>query len=84
METKYSKTPFDDYTHRFIVRFSVDDDWRHDTSIDIYANDGSHDNLKLYIDEHKSQKVTHFEIIHRATKEQDECASKFIEEFIFQ
>lgn len=83
METKYSKRPFDGYTHRFIVRFSVDDDCSNDTSIEIYTNDGSYDNLKVYIDEHKSQKVTHFEIILRSTKEQDEWASKFIEEVIF-
>ncbi len=80
METKYSKTEFDGYTHRFIVRFSVDYDWRNDTVIHIYSNNGSPQDLDTYIRSKMSAKVKSFNIEHRATKEQDVLSSKLIDE----
>lgn len=80
METKYSKTEFEGYTHRFIVRFSVSNDWRDDTSLNIYSNSDSRQGLEDYIDKNKSEKVVAFRIEHRASKEQDEMADKLIEE----
>ncbi len=80
METKYSKEQFEGYTHRFIVRLKVDNDCRNDISIHIYSNSDSYQKLDNFINEKKSEKVIAFDIIHRATKEQDEMASKLIDE----
>lgn len=80
METKYSKTEFDGFTHRFIVKFKVDIDWRNDSNINIYSNSDSYQKLEDFINEKKSEKVIAFDIIHRATKEQDEMTSKMIDE----
>ena len=80
METKYSRKEFEGYTHRFIVKLRVDEDWRNDIKIDIYSNSDSYQKLEDFIKENKSDKVISFEIEHRASKEQDEIASKFIKE----
>ena len=80
MEIKYSKKEFEGYTHRFIVEFKVDNDWRNDTNIQIYSNSDSYQKLSDFINEKKSEKVVSFDIIHRATKEQDDAASVLIEE----
>lgn len=81
METKYSRTEFDGYTHRFIIEFRVSDDWRDNVSLTLFSNSGNYQKLNVFINEKKSDKVISFEIIHRATKEQDEIASKLIEDF---
>lgn len=82
METKYSKNQFEGFTHRFIVRISIDGDWRNDTNINIYSNSSSLLDLENFIKEKKSEKVLSFEIIHRASKEQDEMSAKFIDEIL--
>jgi hypothetical protein len=46
METKYSKEQFDGFTHRFIVKFKVDGDWRNDTNITLYSNSDSYQKLE--------------------------------------
>lgn len=81
-DIKYSKTEFEGYTHRFIVKFKVDDDWRNDTNITLYSNSDSYLKLEEFIKLKKSDKVISFTIEHRASKEQDEIASKFIEEIL--
>lgn len=80
METIYSKQQFDGYTHRFIVTLSVDDDWRNDVNMTIYSNSDSYDELNEFINSKKTEKVVSFVIVHRASKEQDEMASRFIED----
>ena len=80
METIYSKQQFDGYTHRFIVTLSVDDDWRNDVNMNIYSNSDSYDELNEFINSKKTEKVVSFVIVHRASAEQDENASAFIEE----
>jgi len=80
METKYSKEQFEGFTHRFIVKMKVDNDWRNDTNITIYSNSDSYQKLEDFINEKKSEKVISFDIVHRATREQDEMASKLIDE----
>lgn len=80
MEIRYSKEQFEGYTHRFIVKLRVDNDWRNDKKINIYSNSDSHQKLEDFINEKKSEKVIDFIIEHRATKEQDDIASKFINE----
>ena len=82
METKYSKEQFEGFTHRFIVKFRVDNDWRNDTNITIYSNSDSYEKLVDFIKEKKSSKVIGFQIEHRATKEQDELSAKFINEVL--
>jgi len=82
METKYSKEQFEGFTHRFIVRFSVDNDWRNDSNITIYSNSDSYQKLEDLINAKKSEKVIAFRIEHRASKEQDQASSKFIDEWL--
>lgn len=81
MTAKYSKEKFEDYTHRFIVKLKVDNDWRNDTKLDIYSNSDSYLELENFINEKKSGKVISFCIEHRASKQQDEENSKFLDEF---
>jgi len=81
MEIKYSKKEFEGYTHRFIVRLKVDNDFRNDTNVTIYSNSDSYQKLKDFINVKKSEKVIAFTIEHRASKEQDEMSSKFLDEF---
>ena len=78
---EYSKKEFEGFTHRFIVKISVDDDWRNDTNLTIYSNSKSRLGLACFLDKNKTSKVKSFEIVHCATKEQDEHAAIFIEEF---
>ena len=80
METKYSKEQFEGYTHRFIIKLRVDNDWRNDNNIHIYSNSDSYQKLEDFINEKKSEKVVGFRIEHRASKEQDELASQLIDE----
>lgn len=80
METKYSKEKFEGFTHRFIVQFKIDDDWRNDVRMDIYSNSDSYEKLNEHINSKKTGKVKSFTIEHRASKEQDELTSKFIDE----
>jgi len=82
METKYSKQQFEGFTHRFIVKMKVDEDWQNDTNVTIYSNSDSYLRLENFINEKKSDKVVSFIIEHRASKEQDEISSKFLDEFL--
>jgi hypothetical protein len=81
MEIKYSKKEFEGFTHRFIVRLKVDNDFRNDTNVTLYSNSDSYQKLEDFINEKKSDKVIAFNIEHRASKEQDEMSSKFLDEF---
>lgn len=78
MEIKYSRKEFDGYTHRFIVKFSIDDDWRNDSNIHIYSNSDSYIELEKFITEKKGEKVKSFKIEYRATKEADEANAKWL------
>ena len=82
METKYSKEQFEGFTHRFIVKFKVDEDWRNDTNITMYSNSDSYQKLEDFLNAKKTDKVLSFKIEHRASKEQDEMSSKFLEEML--
>jgi len=76
---RYSKKEFEGFTHRFIVKMKVDNDWRNDISLDVYSNSGSYLGLENFITQKKSDKIA-FTIIHRASKEQDEMSAKVIDE----
>lgn len=82
MKTKYSKEKFDGFTHRFIVKLKVDNDFKNDTNVHLYSNSGNYQELEDFINKKKSKKVTEFNIFHRATKEQDEMSYKFIDEWL--
>lgn len=82
MEIKYSKEQFEGYTHRFIVKMKVDNDWRNDTNVTIYSNSDSYQKLEDFVNTKKSDKVIDFKIEHIASKEQDEISSKFLDEFL--
>jgi len=78
METKYSKTQFDGFTHRFKVQFEIGKPYY--SNLDIYSNSGSYQKLEDFINEKKSAIVISFKIIQCSSKEQDEIESKFIDE----
>ena len=78
METKYSRTKFEGFTHRFIVQFETG--LQYPSNIDIYSNSDSYQKLDDFVNEKKSKNVQSFKIIHRASKEQDELASQLIDE----
>lgn len=82
MGIKYSREQFEGFTHRFIVKFKVDDDWRNDINITLYSNSDSYQKLEDFINAKKSDKVVSFKIEHRASKEQDEMSSKFIDKIL--
>ena len=77
---KYSTKMFEGFTHRFIIRMKIDNDWRNDTNITIYSNSDSYQKLEDFINEKKSNEVVSFNIEHRASKEEDEMSAKFIDE----
>lgn len=79
---RYQSFPFEGYTHRFIVTFSVDNDWRNDRRLDIYSDSGDRDELKMFIENRKTDKVLSFEITHIASKEQDERTNEFLNEIL--
>ena len=79
---EYSKKQFEGYTHRFIVRISIDEDWRNDINLTIYSNSESKLSLACFLDKNKTNNVKSFEIVHSATKEQDEASAIFIKEFL--
>ncbi len=76
---KYSKKEFEGFTYRFVVRFFVKDQ-SYSSTLQIYSNSDSYKELNDFISEKKSENVMSFVIEHRASKEQDEIVSKFIEE----
>ncbi|MFZ1704392.1 MAG: hypothetical protein WAT79_08590 [Saprospiraceae bacterium] len=78
MKNKYSKEQFDGYTHRFVVTFTTKT--LHSTSINIYSNSNSYQDLDDIIYRHKSDDVIDFTVTHRASKEDDEIASQIIDE----
>ena len=82
METKYSKEQFEGFTYRFIVKIKVDEDWRNDTNITLYSNSDSYQKLEDFLNAKKTDKVLSFKIEHRASKEQDEMTSKFLDEML--
>lgn len=76
-EAKYSRTQFEGFTHRFIVKFETSESSH---NLDIYSDSSSYITLEEFVNKKKSKNVISFEIIHRASKEQDEIASQLIDE----
>lgn len=78
----YSKTPFEGWKFRAKFRFKVDEDWRNDTTIDIYTNCSNRLDVHFAITSITTDKVIECNLENFTTKEQDEWSSKLLEEFI--
>lgn len=75
---KYSQTSFDDYYYRVkLTVVTVDDK---ESNIDIYTTETNRGVVERVLDESFNDKVRSFNCVHWATKEQDDIASKFIDE----
>ena len=76
----YSIKSFDNYKLRLIVELTDTDKKEH--RLDIYTTQTSVDAAWDDLLEIVTDKVESFTIVHNATKEQDDLASKFIEEWL--
>ena len=76
---KYSREQFDDYKIRVKVRFEVKDE-EYPTNMDIYTTDTDKESIISVLNSTKRDKVVSLEIIHTATKEEDDIATLFMEE----
>ena len=76
----YSRESFDNYKLRLIVELIDTDKKEH--RLDIYTTQTSVDAAWDDLLEMVTDKVESFTIVHNATKEQDDLASKFIEEWL--
>lgn len=76
---KYSRESFEDYEVRIKVKFvSIDGT----TILDVFTTDTDRERLEEVLIERKADKVISLNIIHWATREQDDIASKFIDEWL--
>lgn len=82
METKYSKTEFEGFTHKFIVKLKLDGWCLNDINITIYSNSDSYQKLGDFLIKNKSSKVVIFSIEGRISKEQYKMSAKFIDELL--
>ena len=80
MKPKYSKEPFEGYTHCFKVEFFTNSPYTR--SVDIYSDSSSYKSLKEMINEKKESKITRFHVVNCSTKEQIDVDSRIIEEFL--
>jgi hypothetical protein len=72
---KYARKEFADYKIRAKVKFKIVND-EHPTFIDIYTTDTDKANVEKVLNGRKSEKVLSLEIVHVATKEQDDAISE--------
>ncbi len=77
---KYSREELENYTYRFIVLAKTIDNSEH--NITIYTTNPDIESAYYAILSRKAEKVVSLEIIHHATKQDDDIASKFIDELI--
>lgn len=75
----YSKTPFDGYTHRFVVEVEITKGFQY--PLNIYSNSGSFQILCEHIKKNIVKDVF-FDVVFRATKEQDDLCSEFIKDML--
>lgn len=77
---KYSQKQFDEYKFRTMFRLKQSNDWREDNVVTVYTDNPNKEEVSKVIASRLSEKVISYEMEHWATKEQDELASKFIDE----
>lgn len=82
MELKYSKETFDGYTHRFIVRISVDEYCRNDINLTLYSNSAKYEDILSFLEKNKTEKVKEYKVEYRSSKEEDENTAKFLDEIL--
>lgn len=75
---KYSRHELENYTFRFIVLAKTVDNSEH--NITIYTTNPDIESAYYVILSRKTVKVVSLEIIHHATKADDDAAAKFIDE----
>lgn len=78
----YSREPFEGWTNRFVMQMIIDNAVHNDISITIYSNDNSYVHVLEYLIERTSSKVIGFKLVYRATRSQDEAASRLVEEVL--
>ena len=79
----YSKSEFDEYELRVMIDIVTKTPnnmgaWPYETTITIYTTETDVENVKKALESLVTTKAKSFEIIHTATKEQDEIAGKFM------
>jgi len=76
---KYSRESFESYKYRLTFRFEIENE-KHYSNIDIYTTDNDSERVKEILESKKYNKVKRITLLNKATKEQDDFASLFIEE----
>lgn len=80
----YSRESFEGHTHRAKFRFTVSDDWREDTTMDIYTDNPDKIAVEEVINSKKKEVVKSCEMEHWTTKEKDDINSKFLDEWYYR
>lgn len=85
MEKTYSQKSFDTYKLRVMITLNYVEYIRNvkvpgDLTLTIYTDETDKEKILEWANSKKTSIVTSVEIIHTATKEQDDRATKFIEE----
>jgi len=76
---KYAKKEFDGHKFRVKVKITTVDNIHH---LDIYTTDPSKESIQSVLIDKKSDNVTSINIIHFATKEQDDNCAALITEIL--
>ena len=79
----YSRKDFPEYKYRVMLELSIHDEF-HPFSLTIYTTEKSRDMIYESVLTLVTKKVDNFRIVHLATKEQDDMATKFINEWLIE
>lgn len=79
---KYSREEFEDYKYRVKFRFSVSEDWREDSTLDIYTTCQDKKEIVDVIESLKKDKVIKCVAENFSTKEQDVKIDLLLEEIL--
>ena len=84
---KYSKEPFDDYTHRARIKVEVTEVKNHNVTkrefhLEVYTTNANREDVANILFKRSAENVTAFEIDWWATREQDDAAAELIKEFL--
>jgi len=79
---KYSKKPFEGWTHRFIVLLHINNHSMRDIKYEIYSNSGSNTDLHDFINKNKAEEVDSVYISNVYTKEYDDETKEIINDFL--
>jgi len=84
---RYSRESFPEYKFRAVAEFVITEVKDHEVvtkkiRVDIYTTNPLQDEVSEVLFDHSAEKVTGVDIIHWATKEQDDAASALIDEWL--